>query len=221
MKNSLFVLMLLLGAYSSHAQTEKGKFSLGLSNFGASGLLSGNSPLVAPSNGLGVAFGKVTSKVNGQTSGEETNYTTIGVILDGHYFVVDNLSVGVGANIFTQSVKSDNEKATLTLLMAGPRIRYFFPASEKMKIFIKGIANFGSSKTKYEGSPESEPTILTEFGGGAGLAFFPNPHIAINLGLAYDVFSAKNKYLSFQGMTTERVTTYSGVVFDVGFGLFF
>lgn len=65
-------------------------------------------------------------------------------------------------------------------------------------------------------------TILTEFGGGAGLSFFPNVHFAINLGLGYSVLMAKNELELFPtGATVEQISTYSGLVFDVGFGLFF
>lgn len=204
------------------AQTEKGKFSLGLSNFGSSGLLSSYTGLIAPTNGLGIAIGTIKNETDGQPSDEKTTYTTIGLSLDGHYFVVDNLSAGVGANIFTQSRKRGDEKATYTLLMAGPRIRYFFPTGEKTKIFIKGNTSFGSAKYRFEGEEEFEPTILTEFGGGAGLSFFPNVHFAINLGLGYSALMAKNELELFPtGATIEQISTYSGLVFDVGFGLFF
>lgn len=220
MKNIICTVLLLAGAFALQAQTEKGTFSLGLNNFSSIGLLGEGAGLLAPTNGLGIGFGSVKSKVDGQTRDEKPKYTSVGLSFDGHYFLIDNLSIGAGANVFTQTVKEGDNKATFTLLMAGPRVRYFIPTGEKSKVFIRGGASFGSAKSKFEGEEEDEPTKLMEFGGGAGLAFFPNPNVSINIGVGYSAFMTKDEY-TFLGTTTEQIDTYSGLVLDVGFGLFF
>lgn len=219
MRKITFLSILFLSAFTLKSQTEQGKFLLGFNNFSSTGLLGEGGGLIAPTNGLGIAFGQTKTKVNGTTRDEKPKYTTIGFSLDGHYFLIDNLAAGVGVNFFNQTIKEGNEKATLTLLMAGPRLRYFFPLSDNVKAFIRGTASFGSAKTKFEGEDEDKSN-LTEFGGGLGVSIFPNPNFSINLGLGYSVFTNKDES-TFLGTTTKIEDTYSGVVFDVGFGIFF
>lgn len=220
MKNILFSMLLLASAFALQAQTERGKFSLGLHNFSSVGLIGEAGGILAPTNSLGISFGQVKTKVNGQTRDDKPKYTSVGISLDGHYFLIDNLSAGIGGNFFSQTVKEDDDKYSVTVVMAGPRLRYFIPAGENAKVFVRGGASFGSATSKFNGEKEGEPTKLSEFGGGAGVAIFPNQHFSINLGLGYSMFMTTDES-TFLGATTERVDTYSGLTFDIGFGLFF
>jgi hypothetical protein len=146
----------------------------------------------------------------------------VGLSLNGHYFVANNLSVGLGGNFFTQTQKEDGGegKYTTTLLMGGPQLRYYINTGAKSKVWLKGMASFGSAKSKYDGEWEEDPTKLSEFGGGIGLALFPNQHFCIDLGIGYNVFTVKNEY-DFEEMPIEYKEIYSGLVFDIGFGVFF
>lgn len=66
MKHALTVLLVALSMLTAAAQTEKGRFTLDLSNFSSVGLLTGNQPLFAPTNGLGIAFGNLRIKADGK-----------------------------------------------------------------------------------------------------------------------------------------------------------
>jgi opacity protein-like surface antigen len=203
------------------AQTTKGTIALGLHNFSPQVLETGG--LLAPSNALGIAFTTVKSEIDGEESDEKIKNTTIGFSGSAHYFLIDNLSAGINLNFFTQTSKldggQDDDEATLTLFMAGPELRYYIPASEKMKVFVNAGAAFGSAKSKFNGEEEDDPTKLSRFGGSAGLAFFPNQHVSIDLGLGYGAFITKDTF-NFGGDDIESKDTYSGVTFEVGFTVF-
>lgn len=224
MKNIVLTLALFATTLHLQAQTEKGTFALGLHNF-APGVVVSSSSLVSPTNAFGFSFGKSKEKVDGQDQGDDTKYSTVGLNFNGHYFIIDDFSAGLGLNFFSQTEKEDNgsgedDKYTATIVMAGPELRYYFSTSPKTKVWLKGSASFGSLKTKINGEEDDDPTKLSTFGGGAGLAFFPNPNISIDLGLGYSVFTSKSD-VNFGTGSTEYEDVFSGLVFDVGFGLFF
>lgn len=226
MKKITLFALLFVGAFSAQAQTEKGNFAIGLHTFDPSGVLGGSQAL-APTNGLGVSFGTTKQKRNGVTDEDETKNTSLGLNFNGQYFVIDNLAVGAAVNLFTQTQKEkdsasgEEDKFTVTILMAGPQARYYFGIAPKAKVWVGGNAMFGSAKSKFSGEEEEdEPTKLSQFGGGAGVAFFPNQHFSIDLGLNYLSFKAKSES-TFLGTTTKYEDLFSGIALDLGFTAFF
>lgn len=224
MKKITLFSLLFTSAFLVQAQTEKGNFAIGLHTFDPSGVL-GASQALAPTNGLGVSFGTSKQKRNGVLDEDETKNSSVGLNFNGQYFVIDNLAVGAGVNLFTQTQKMKDagveEKFTFTLLMAGPQARYYFNVAPKAKVWVGGNAMFGSAKSKFSGEEEEEePTKISQFGGGAGVAFFPNQHFSIDLGLNYLNFKAKSES-TFLGTTTKFEDTFSGVALDLGFTAFF
>jgi len=104
--------------------------------------------------------------------------------------------------------------------MAGPELRYYIPASAKAKIWVAGNGSFGSVKSKYTGEADDDPTKLSRFGGGAGLAFFPNSNISIDLGLGSGVFIAKNETTDFNNNKVTNKDTSSGISLELGFTIY-
>ncbi|MCK6695702.1 MAG: hypothetical protein L6Q97_26805, partial [Thermoanaerobaculia bacterium] len=127
MKNILLIIVFIAGALALPAQTEKGSVALGLHSFSPNGVG------IAPVSSVGIGFGKQSSKMSGSSDESETKYTTIGLNGNAHYFLINNLSLGVQLNLLTQSTKEqdgDKDEATVTLFMAGPEMRYYIPATE-------------------------------------------------------------------------------------------
>lgn len=216
MKNILLIAVFLAGVFALPAQTEKGSFALGLHSFAP------NNVGIAPVSSIGIGFGKLTSKVTGGSDQSETKYTTIGMNANAHYFLINNLSLGLQLNLLSQTTKEqdgDRDEASATLFMAGPEVRYYIPATEKMKVWVRGYAGFGSMKAELNGE-DSEPADLNQFGGGVGLAFFPVSCFSVDLGAGYGLFTMKSTF-DFLGTEIEEKDTYSGAVLDVGFTVFF
>ena len=194
---------------------------LGLHNF------SPNIPqangLLAPTNALGISFGTMKSEAGGDKS--EASYSTIGLNGSAHYFVIDNLSVGLNLNFLNQKLKdktpgNDDDEYKVNLFMAGPELRYYIPATAKSKIYVSGSGAVGSIKTPSFGQDSDETTKISRFGGGAGLAIFPSQNFSIDVGLGYGALITKDKY-TFGGETIETKDTNSGITLDVGFSVFF
>lgn len=206
-------------AMTCSAQTEKGTFAIGLHNF--SPIVPQAIGLLAPTSGLGVAFGTSVSEFNGNES--KASYTTIGLSGSGHYFVVDNFSIGLNLHIISQSMKEKDggDKYNFSILMAGPELRYYFPVTAKSKLWLSGSGAWGSSKTSSNGDSEEDPGKLSRYGGAVGLALFPFEHFSVDLGVGYGVFSVKDSYQNFSGDTIESKDTNSGIAVDVGFSVFF
>ena len=127
-----FVVSILACATFVQAQTEKGTIMLSLHNFSPAVPEAGY--LLAPSNALGITFGTAKSEFGSTKS--EYSYTTIGLSGSAHYFLIDNFSAGLNLNMLYQHSKekgsgSGNTSISSTLLMAGPEVRYYFPAGAK------------------------------------------------------------------------------------------
>ncbi len=222
MKKNVFTYCFLLLAVYASAQTNKGTFALGLHNFSPSGILS-NTTLLSPTNALGVGFGTNTSK-SSRTPSEEykTKFSYMGINANAHYFVIDNLSVGLGMNLFNQSEKEDNndpddDEYNITLFMAGPELRYYINATPKSKVYIRGFAAFGSASQEEDDDKDK----LNQFGGNVGMAYFPNQHFSVDFGLGYNIFNSKSEGEDFNGNVIEYTYTSNSFVLDLGFTVFF
>lgn len=203
------LLFAMITVAALQAQTTKGTVALGLHNFAPVG--------VSSTNALGLSILTTKIKVGDEELDEKLKTTAFGFSGSAHYFIIDNLSAGL--NLSFQSLSSeidgvDGSKDTETTLLAGPELRYYIPAGEKMKVFVNAGAGFGTYKEK-RGDDESDPTNLTRFGGAAGLAFFPNQHVSIDLGLGYGAFIEKVEINN----TTYQTNT-GGVTLEVGFTVF-
>ncbi|HOY05575.1 MAG TPA: outer membrane beta-barrel protein [Saprospiraceae bacterium] len=217
-----FVVSILACATFVQAQTEKGTIMLSLHNFSPAVPEAGY--LLAPSNALGITFGTAKSEFGSTKS--EYSYTTIGLSGSAHYFLIDNFSAGLNLNMLYQHSKekgsgSGNTSISSTLLMAGPEVRYYFPAGAKSKIWVGGNGAWGSSKTKIQGEDSNDPAKFSRYSAGAGVSFFPLDHLSIDVGAGYGVFTVNDDYEDFNGIIIKNKDTNSGLSLDFGFSVFF
>ncbi len=220
-KLQLLCLMLVLATISAlQAQTTKGTFALGLHNF--SPMFGEAGGLLAPTNAFGIGFTTSKSEIDGEESDFKYKTTTIGLSGSGHYFLIDNLSAGINLSFLSQAEKEDvddGDESSISLIMAGPELRYYIPAGSKMKVFVLGGASFGTAKSSFNGEDEGDPTKLSRFGGSAGLSFFPSNHVSVDLGLGYGVFITQDTY-DFLGQEVKSKDTNSGITLELGFTVF-
>lgn len=205
----LTTVFVFVAALALNAQTTKGTTMLSLHNFAP--LIAEGSGILAPTNVFGISHITSKSSFDGEESDGKSTATTVGLSGSAHYFLADNLSGGINLNFFSQKLKyeydGDSETEKLSLVMAGPELRYYVPAGGKAKVWFGGSGAFGS--IKYDG--DDDTSKISRFNGGVGLAYFPNSTISIDFGLGYGTFIIKED---------EFKNTNSGLSLDVGFSIF-
>ena len=97
----LTALLSLAMAFTLNAQTSKGNFVLGLHNFSV--ITPEATNILAPTNALGISFGKYKSEFFGEEF--ESKYTTIGLSGSAQYFIINNLAAGITLNLLYQKSK--------------------------------------------------------------------------------------------------------------------
>jgi len=166
---SLFAVSAL--AFSTQAQTEKGKVMLG-----------GN-----------VGFN--TSKVDG-ASKADFNFRAIPNI---GYFVSDNIAIGTGVGYsYDKSVSNRNLNQAFEVAPFG---RYYVGLSDQFKFFgqLSVPMAFGQNKAvNAEGDTGEKTASTTSIGAylSPGFAFFPTKRVGIEVsvnGLGYNNYSVKNE----------------------------
>ena len=215
MKKLLLITALGLMTCALLAQTDKGNVAFGLHNF--SPAATGTS-LLAPTNLFGISFGKIVFEQDGHKM-DEAKYTSFGLSGSVHYFIIDGLSGGANLNVLFQNVKEQSDygdEYSMTIVMAGPEVRYYFNLSERVKVFVKGSASFGTSQTEYNGNSDDKVN-LSQYGMSGGIALFLNEHIGLDLGLGYSVLRQKYPAGDFFG---EYYYNIGGVIAEVGFTAF-
>ena len=216
----LFSLAILLVCTLQFAfsQTEQGTFSLGFRTFSP---VLAEANLLAPTNGVGISFGNNKSEVDG-TDSDEVSYFSFGLNTSAQYFVIDNLSVGVNGNVLTQRVKEkegEEDTSSIFIWMGGVEARYFIPVTDKTRVFLRAGGGIGRSQFSFNGEKDDNPTKLSTFSGGAGLAFFCNAHFAVEAGVGYGRFVAVNTYTFIEEIEEKDIT--GGLTLDLGFSYFF
>ena len=190
------ILLALVFAVSGimNAQTEQGNFVLG------------------GSSDLGLNFGSTTFKsdAEGFEEGDSVKSTNINFSPIAGYFVMDNLAVGLIADINSNSIKDGSSENSFA---AGPFLRYYFPM-ENVLPFVVAQGVFGSmnSNSGFEGS-EDLKTNLTSIGGGAGIAIPLSDSVTFDIIAGYSSTTSK--------ASDDNPDNYRNVIgnFGVNFGL--
>ena len=221
MKQYLPFIFLLLAAAALPGQTTRGAFALSMHSF--SPALS-NSTLIAPTNGLGLSFGKVKNEQSGFDT-DEDDYFTFGLGASAHYFVIDNFSLGLNFSAFAQNLKDESSpsETNLSLFLAGPELRYYFNTGARSKVFLRGNVSFGSARTKLESNTFDidSKSSLTQYGFGLGWALFLRPNASLDLGLGYHGLQESVDAVDpFTMEPDDSTSTTSGVTIDLGFTIF-
>lgn len=207
MKQYLLFLIFLSAPICLLAQTEKGRWMLSLHNFAP---LISESSLLAPTNSFGIGFGNTVYKDDFTNEEVETNFTSVGLEANIHYFLMDQFSAGINLGLFSQTVEDEN----LTTFLAGPELRYYFPMGSN-RLYLRGGASWGSFE--YEGA--TNPTHLQQYEGGVAFCLFLSNNFSANIGFGYGVNIAKEEYTILEATYHDETTT-SRATIDVGFSYF-
>jgi opacity protein-like surface antigen len=105
-------------------------------------------------------------------------------------------------------VEDDKE----TSFMFGPTVRYYF-GSTNIKPYVHGDVMFGNNKSE-EGGVDSKSKV-SGWDIGAGVAFFLNDYVAIDLGLGYGAYTGTNDD------DDKYKVKASGLAINGGFSIFF
>lgn len=166
MKKFLFIVAVALTSVG-YAQTDKGDWMVG-TDFG-----------------LSYQSSKETVKAGNERS-VTTNTFRVAPKLD--YFVINNLSIGLGLEYANTKIKdvsgSTNEFAVV------PQVHYFFPLDTNLKPFIGAKVGYGFSSSGSEDAQKWNGLVL---GGKAGVAYFVNNGAAVTGYVGYDHHNFKNK----------------------------
>ncbi|MNK09122.1 hypothetical protein D3C87_270720 [compost metagenome] len=192
MKKIILLLTLAAGLnVAANAQTEKGKW------------------LVSGSTNVGFNSVSTKYKANDQ-SADGPKVNTFNVSPSVGYFVVNNLSIGLGLdynNTSTKEVGDDRMSSSTFTVM--PTATYFFTKNTSVKPYLGAGAGFAAYKEKYGSVSQSNNGFA--WGVEGGLAYFISPKIAVDLGLGYGQVSVK------ESGVTINANTFGA---KVGFSLF-
>jgi outer membrane protein len=203
MKATLSILIILLtGLSGAHAQTEKGRWQVGVS---------------------------VGSLSYTQQAGNKS--FSAGLAPSAGYFVADNFLIGTGLPLSLSSSKSSNgpfyTETTTTGIGLSPFIRYYI-GKAMLKPYLGASYSYSSLRYKYKtfigdvtGTGYSSilsPTV--------GVAYFINRNVALNAGLNYTIQTTEAEYLDYAALSQSRPalinskSDYKLLSLVIGFQLF-
>ena len=173
-----YILLITLSIFSvAQAQTEKGKLLVGATTTLNAGIIE-------------------HSRIRDNVSTLSERITRFSLTPYAGYFIKDNLALGVQLSVsFSNRKDYDyNSKLRETSLAFSPFIQYYFGA-KKVRPFVNASGGIGSYKNTYiasspEYNSESTTTIFT-YSLGAGVGFFLNDMISIDLEIGYGRISSK------------------------------
>lgn len=209
MKFKLLSLLFFLGAASLSAQTEKGRWTIGLHNF--SPVLQLEETPVQTS-GLGIYFGNLKSESD---FGEENvGVFELGLGASAGYFVANNFSIGLNLNTHYFKAEEDELEFKRSIFLIGPDVRYYLPVKQNLSVALHGGLEFGKLNQEFD-NIDLDYNVL-RLGLGAGIAYFISPNVSLDAGLGYDFMKLN---LEIQGEDSD--TKFSGLTVQLGFSLFF
>jgi len=219
MKTIYFISCLILLSFSLTAQTEKGTFSVGLHTFSPSGLNVEGLPLnlFGRGTGFGLAIGTTKTKIDGKIVGDTENLYTLGLNLNGNYFIMDNFSVGFGGSFFSGFTAyynggSENERFAATIILGGPEMRYYV-GKGKTRLRFTGSTALGALHSWENKERDSDPIHLFQIAAGAGISYFLTQNLSFDFGAEANVFKLK--------FAENHIGINQNLALDLGFGLFF
>ncbi|WP_010665590.1 outer membrane beta-barrel protein [Marinilabilia salmonicolor] len=108
------------------------------------------------------------------------------------YFIYDGLALGLSMNYETLKYDYEDSEEKESTFMIDPGLVYYFGSTNiKPYIFVEYM--FGTSKTEQkEGSSTNDFKLdMNGWAMGAGIAFFLNEHLSLDLGMGYSIISAE------------------------------
>jgi opacity protein-like surface antigen len=136
--------------------------------------------------------GNIQFSSNSQSSGGESNTASLFALNPKiGFFPVNNLAVILNTNYQSASSGSFSDH----LLLIGPAVRYYVPASESVKFFFGGGVGFGSG----------EGSTSTAYQFEAGPSFFLSRMVAVELNIGYQT---ENFHTSNQFESDSKTSTF-------------
>jgi opacity protein-like surface antigen len=184
--------------------------------------------LDASTNG-GLRFSKTTVEFNGVAVNESdaSQFSLNGSI--GYTFLdnfVAGLNVGIASGISESTTDFNDVENRGRSLGAGPFIAYYFKlGNEKVRPYVRANAQFGVTRSKSEilsftmdsGAPSiqnsEDKRNRSQWGIGAGIAYFINDHISVNGELAYDAITSNDS-------DDDIKSKFSNIGLNFGFSIF-
>lgn len=179
--------------------------------------------LVLPTTLLAMDLNPGTIELSGQTafsysdlSREEDGQpdidtTTVEFRLDGNYYVLRNLGVGLFIEYVNQEVDVEGSAGPgldSSTVFIGPQLIYNFPLSPKFNLFVDGRVGYAAAEVN------DRDADGYGFEVGGGVKYFLNNFISLNGTLAY-------QFLTLEGDDTGRDVDVSGAVVGVGLSVYF
>ena len=103
------------------------------------------------------------------------------------YFIIDGLLIGIDIPIWRKKEFIEDNSFTLSLLSAGPMVRYYYGKGKFMP-FVEGEAVFGQIKEK--SVPPYPKTNITNVSGGIGFAVFLTEKVSFEALVGYKYLKA-------------------------------
>jgi|HubBroStandDraft_6_1064221.scaffolds.fasta_scaffold456422_1 hypothetical protein len=173
MKKIYFTAIFMVLAIAGFSQTEKGGW-----------LLGGN---------IAYSSTKQTESGNSSSVSIFTLNPKIG------FFPFRNFAVILNTDYITESSGSFNDHS----LTIGPSVRYYFPGSESVRLFVGTGVGFGSTSDTHSTTYQFE----------AGPSFFLTPAVALEMNINYQSSSTK-----YNNPDTQYNSNYNQSQFGIGFG---
>ena len=164
--------------------------------------------------GGSIGFSTNTNKTKNNNT-TTTNYkgTNLNFTPKVGYFVINNLAVGAGLDIISQSVKYDgsSNKEVSTSTVIEPFVRYYV----KPGIFFNGAFGAGPGKYKYTYGSTTTTTKFntTKWSLAAGYAYFLNNSVAIEPMIGYASSTQKAK-------SNDNKNVDGGLFINIGFQIY-
>jgi hypothetical protein len=152
------------------------------------------------SGGSGLSVTGTTIEFEGDPIEVET--TTVALTLNGAWYPIQNLGVGLLLDHRSSSVEVEGSpELESTATMVGPQLRFNVPIAERVSLrfaaalgLVAGQQDFvddlgGVGQVDFDGS---------FFQAGAGFSFFVNPHVAFDAGLTLERISTEDDLSSLE-----------------------
>lgn len=170
MKKLLLSLLILLSISSVFAQTEQGKF------------------LVGASSNLNFVTNSSRDFFDGEDVNRVSKANTYQISPVIGYFVADNISIGLALNLSGASTKftsdfGENESKNNSFSIS-PFFKYYFTEGN-FKPFFGGGVGLGTGKFERITNGFESKSLSVFFNLNAGVAYFINDKVSIELGLNY------------------------------------
>ena len=206
MKTLLYSLLLVAVSVSAAtAQTEKGRWTVGVS----------------------------VGNFNYQNRGDGYAAFTGNLSPSAGYFIASNLVIGTGVPLSLSTSKQGQgypyvQKSTVTGIGLSPFVRYYFgksPLRPYVGLSYSYVRNSSQYKTQLgDVSNNGYSSTVTPT---VGIAYFVNRNVALNAGLNYNIQTNESGYLTFTGQTNPTPIIMSAksenksLSLNIGFQLFF